>query len=294
VKTNPILSWLRWRIRNKKGNNILICGEPGIGKTIRGLRFGELLDENKFTIQKVRRSAESFLEYLNNDVKAGDVCVWDENLGADSADWYTESAKAIKRTMQIMRKKRFTFIQCLPSIEDVIPKARKFFHVYIEPRSYSKKYDGYYCLVMRMQHNPRNKITYFKYFRFIDKTTGRKYVCSRMMIRMPKDKALVEAYETMSEEFKNEEHQENELIIKKEKEKKNKEWGSPIDIRPHILTVRSNIKKFISEWQGRYYIDDKKICNICNVGIQLGKRVKSEVESDFNTNKLKKIYNNEI
>jgi hypothetical protein len=289
MKTNPILAWMIYRIKHGRNTNILISGEPGIGKTYRGIRLGELLDFNGFGIGKISKSAEAFMHFLNYVVQTGDFGLWDENIGADAADWYTEGAKAIKMSMQIMREKRFTFCQCLPSVEDVLPKARKFFHVYIEPRSYSKKYDGYYCLVMRMQHNPRKRITYFKYFRCYDRVQKKFYVIKRMLIRCPQNKQLIADYEAMAKSFKGAQHIEGALTIQKEKERKAKNWSLPPDIYPHVVTVKSNLPKFVSVFQSRAFIDADKVSPICGVGMKTANRIKKEIEAHYTSPELKRL-----
>jgi ribosomal protein S25 len=275
---NPILLWIKWRVKNRRGVNILICGEPGSGKSRRGLRIAELTDVNGFNKDKVRYSAEEFIHYLNTKVKAGDVVFWDENIGADASDWYSASNKAVKRSVQVMRKKCFVFINALPSLEDVEPKIRKYFHVYIEPRFFDAKLNGYWCLVMRIQHNPRNKKTYFKYFRFRNRKSGKLYVVKSMFIGNPKTPGLVDDYEADSEVIKDDVHRAGEDIIKYEKVKAGL-WGKPKDIEKAVRKIQDNPSEVITcRINAPDYVDVYKVASYCGVGLHTAKRICREVE----------------
>jgi hypothetical protein len=275
---NPVISWLKYRIKNGKGNNIVICGEPGIGKSRRGIRLGELLDSNGFKKEKIAMSAEAFTNYINTSVKAGDAIVWDENIGAEAGDWYTQSNKAIKRTMQVMRKKGFTFIQCLPSIKDLDPKIRHLFHVYVEPMKYDIENDGYWCKVMRIQHNPLIPRTYYKYFRFKNGKTGTVYICKQMLIKNPENKELVEWYEKYSDEEKNKIHAETEQTLIKEKEKSAIDWRKPLEIDDYVEQVINNLDKCITKWQGKKILNIEAIQNLCGVGQTTAKRIRAKIK----------------
>jgi len=288
--TNPIIQWLLDRIKKRnRGNNILVCGEPGSGKTYRSLRLGELLDLNGFSIKKVFWSAIEVVTFLDDgNLKAGDAIDWEENFGAEASEWYTQSNNAIKRTMQVMRKKRFTFIMNLPSIKDLDPKLRHLFHIYVEPISYDEKEDGYWCLVMRMQHNPRSGKTYFKYFRFKDKKTRLLVKMTKVLIRCP-SKQLCDEYERYSEIRKNAIHSETKQIILKETVNKRKDWSKPVDILPLVELVMQDTERFMdyhyrSTKKGKY-LSSNKISNEFNIGKGTASRIVTAVITKIQENK---------
>jgi len=281
---NPIIHWLKDRIQKRnRGNNILICGEPGSGKSYRGLRIGELLDFNGFGIIKVLWSALEVVTYIDDGkIKQGDAIDWEENFGAEASEWYTQSNNAIKRTMQVMRRKRFTFIMNLPSIKDLDPKLRHLFHVYIEPISFDERLNGYWCIVMRIQHNPRLGKTYFKYFRFRDKRTKQMVKIKKVLIKCP-SKELADAYEAISEIKKNTIHMETKEIITKEIKNKRKDWGKPLDIRPWVEAVLSNQDKFkaTNRITKKKFISKDLIANEFNIGKQTAGRVIAAVLNEL-------------
>lgn len=210
--------------------------------------------------------------------------MWDENIGSEATSWYTDTNKAVKRSMNIMRKKGIAFVQCLPSLLDLQSGCRRLFHVYIEPMDFFPVDDGYLCKVMQMQHNPQNKITYFKYFRIKDPSNKKKRIrVNRIFIRTPHNNELTERYEEDSDKEKNIIHDENIDIIKKERERKQTNWRATLDIDEHVTTVLGNINAFckvIGKGRGRKRkIDTYRIRNMCKVGGPTASRIKAEVES---------------
>jgi len=272
---NPVFSLLRKRVISNKGLNIIICGPPGGGKSRRGLRLCEIFDLNGFTTDKIVYNAETFIEFLNKKSVKGDAMMWDENIGSEATSWYTDTNKAVKRSMNIMRKKGVTFVQCLPSLLDLQSGCRRLFHVYVEPMEFFPLDDGYCCKVMLMQHNPQNKITYFKYFRVANPYNPRiKNRLDRIFIRTPRNDELTQRYECDSEKEKETIHDDNLTIIRKENKDKQRDWRATVDIEEHVLTVLNNIKEF----KTKNKIDTKKIQILCNVGGPLSERIKTAVK----------------
>jgi hypothetical protein len=282
MKLNPVLLHLRKRIINSKGLNIIICGEPGGGKSRRGLRLCEIFDFNGFNRDKIVYNAEAFIEFLNGKAVKGDAVMWDENIGSEATSWYTDTNKAVKRSMNIMRKKGITFVQCLPSLLDLQSGCRRLFHIYVEPMDFFPLDDGYTCKVMRMQHNPQNKITYFKYFRVRDPHNKHiKKVLHRLFIHTPRNEELTQKYEDESEKEKDAVHADNLGIIRKEQKDKQRDWRASADIEEHILTIINNPKQFK---KGKRW-DPGKIQILCNVGGPLSYRIKKAVEMRLKSNK---------
>lgn len=273
---NPVFLSLKNRLIQNKGLNIIICGPPGGGKSRRGIRLCEIFARppGSFKKENIVYNAESFLDYLTNRCILGDAVMWDENIGSEATSWYTDTNKAVKRSMNIMRKKGITFVQCLPSLLDLQAGCRRLFHVYVEPMNFFPNDDGYTCKVMKMQHNPQNKITYFKYFRVQNPLKpGITSRLDRIFISTPHNKELTERYEQESESEKDLVHKDNLDIIKKEKRDKQRDWRSTIDIDEHVLTVRNNLKSF----KTKNKIDIKKIQVLCKVGRDVSDRIKTAV-----------------
>jgi len=289
MRLNPVFSRLKKRTKQGLGLNICICGEPGKGKSRRGLRIGELFDLNGFNKKKVVYDGEGLIKFLVEDAKKGDCIFWDENIGSEATSWYTDTNKAVKRSMNIMRKKGVVFIQAFPSLLDLQSGCRRLFHIYIEPMDFFPLDDGYLCKVMQMQHNPQNKITYFKYFKIKDPKNPKKRIrVHRIFIKTPDSKELTDYYESESEKEKDNIHVKNLDIIRKDNENKQKDWRATLDIDEDVMTVLNNTDIFISIFNGKKYIDKAKIQNILNKGESTAKRIKKAVESRINPKILQK------
>jgi hypothetical protein len=272
-------TWVLWdymikRIRKGRGNNVLVCGEPGAGKSWRCGRGSEAVDLNGASISKYVRDALEFSYFLDcNKIVKGDAIFWDENIGAEAMNWATSSNKSIKRSANVMRRKNFTLFMALPSIKDLDSKLRHLFHFYIEPIRWDEQKNGYYCLFMRIQHNALQGKTYYKHFRVIDKNTKEIYFVNTAFIKAP-SKEWSDAYEIESEKTKDNIHHEDHEDIKKEGKKKLRDW----DRAPNI---DQDVARVLNEWDNIRGKDKSEtienIGAICDVGERKAIRILAKV-----------------
>lgn len=262
------------RIKRGRGNNVLVCGEPGGGKSTRALRGMEAVDLNGASISKYVRDSLEFTEFLDQGkIHQGDAIFWDENIGAEAMNWATASNKSIKRSANVMRRKNFTLFMALPSIKDLDPKLRHLFHFYIEPVKFDEAKDGYYCLFLRIQHNALTGKTYYKHFRVIDKVTRNIYFVGLVFIKKPSDK-LMEEYERESQQTKDNIHHEDYIEIKKEAKKKLRNWDRASNIDQDVADVMNN-------WDNIKERSEKKtlenIGAFCEVGCDKSARILAKI-----------------
>lgn len=192
---HPVLSMITQRIKTNKNYMMLAQGETGCGKSYIALRLGELIDPN-FSLDNVVFTPQQFSALLTSgNLKAGSVVVFDEaGVGMSSKEWASRSNKLISNITQTFRTNRLVVIFTLPSGRYLDSSIRNIFHAMIEPLGVEIGTTKNAFKLLKIEQNYRQNKTYYPYYRFKDKKTGRFFKYAIIRIGKPTD-ALCEAYE---------------------------------------------------------------------------------------------------
>jgi len=192
---HPVLDMITQRIKTNKNYMLLTQGETGCGKSYIALRLGEIIDKN-FSLNNVVFTPQQFSELLiGGTLRAGSVVVFDEaGVGMSSKEWATRSNKLISNITQTFRTNRLVVIFTLPSGRYLDSSIRNIFHAMIEPLGVEIGTTKNAFKLLKIEQNYRQNKTYYPYYRFKDKKTGRFFKYAIIRIGKPTD-ALCDAYE---------------------------------------------------------------------------------------------------
>lgn len=194
VAKHPVLDMIKQRIMTNKNYMILIQGETGCGKSYVALRLGEIIDKN-FSIDNVVFTPQAFSALFDGKLKPGSVVIFDEaGVGMSSKEWATRSNKLISNITQTFRTNRHVVIFTLPSGRYLDSSIRNIFHALIEPLGVEAGTTKNAFKLLKIEQNYRQGKTYYPYYRFKDKRTGRFFKYAIIRIGKPTDK-LCEQYE---------------------------------------------------------------------------------------------------
>lgn len=196
---HPVLDMIKQRILTNKNYMVLIQGETGVGKSYVALRLGEIIDKN-FSVDNVVFTPQAFSDTLDR-VKAGSVIIFDEaGVGMSSKEWATRSNKLVSNITQTFRTNRLVVIFTLPSGRYLDSSIRNVFHALIEPLGVEAGTTKNAFKLLKIEQNYRQNKTYYPYYRFKDKRTGRFYKYAIIRIGKPTDK-LCKQYEEKRESY---------------------------------------------------------------------------------------------
>lgn len=192
---HPVLDMITQRIKTNKNYMLLTQGETGCGKSYIALRLGEIIDKN-FSLDNVVFTPQQFSALLTGGtLKPGSVVIFDEaGVGMSSKEWATRSNKLISNITQTFRTNRLVVIFTLPSGRYLDSSIRNIFHAMIEPLGVEVGTTKNAFKLLKIEQNYRQNKTYYPYYRFKDKKTGRFYKYAIIRIGKPTD-ALCDAYE---------------------------------------------------------------------------------------------------
>ena len=209
----------------------IVCGATGSGKSYAALRLAEMIDPT-FDVERVVFSAEEFMKLLNNDIKKGQMIIWDEaGVGIPAREWYSISNKAINYVFQVFRHMNVGVILTTPSFDYIDSQTRKLFHNYIETVGIDTSTNEVMTKFMNVTFNPRFGKEYFQYPRI-----GGKCI-KRLNIGLP-SKPLRKAYETKKSEFSSVLRKGVEKDLKQVKDKTEKLRLSDNDIQEELAKMK--------------------------------------------------------
>lgn len=172
---NPIVSWIKWRIKKNKNAIIVINGPTGSGKTYCGLNLAEDVGKELNTPFSVENNVDfKFTELLRKTMqpgnkKAGTVFLFEEvgamGGGASSREWQGELNKMFFSFMQTTRHRRQVLIMTCPSFSFLEKGARTLVHMQIEMQNIDFNTKIAYAKPYVIQVNPRTSKFYYKFLR---------------------------------------------------------------------------------------------------------------------------------
>lgn len=123
----------------KKNFVMVITGSTGEGKSLTGVKIGELVDP-RFNIDKVTYDSDEFMDAVGAVKRSGEVIIWDEaGVGLPSREWHSVSNKVINYVIQTFRKDKACIIFITPDLSFIDVQARKMIRAFTEARRYRRE-----------------------------------------------------------------------------------------------------------------------------------------------------------
>jgi ABC-type dipeptide/oligopeptide/nickel transport system ATPase component len=261
---------------------LIVVGDTGSGKSYAAMNMCESCDP-EFGIDRVVFTNKEFMALVkSNTLHKGNWVLFDEaGVSISSRDWFTKANKVIMYVLQTFRHKNLAVVFTVPDLSFVDSQARKLFHGFFEMKKINPVKKTSIGLYFRIQHNPRNNKTYYKYLRVQDKNEGTLAI-KEVMFHLPSQK-LVDAYEEkkiafttqMNENIHDDLSKETSISEVRKKEENFEDFAKEIVANPKLF--RAKQKK-----DGSWFVDDSMISLVFRIGrIQAGKvRLLSEFALD--------------
>lgn len=222
LKTNPLIGYIKKRIRSNKNFIAIFLGEVGVGKSYASLRLAEDLDSS-FNINRICFSPEEFQDKIyelllrskTEDI-SGKVVVFEEaGVNQSSRRWYSDTNLGINFMLQSFRKMNLIVLMSVPYADFVDKITRSLLHAQFIGIGVSQKNKLSYFKPFFIQIDPKSSKVYRKYPR----VNRRKL--KRISFKLP-SKKLLAVYEDKKFDFLEElfRKQKEKQDSKKEKEDK--------------------------------------------------------------------------
>jgi hypothetical protein len=233
---NLILNNIHNRLMHKNKNWLcVICGPTGSAKSYSGMRLGEMINPERFDIDRIVFNAEDFMKLLNSGtLNKGDVIMFDEaGVGLPAREFASLTNKMFNYVLQTFRYRNIGVIFTIPSFSFLDIQARKLLHSYVETVSINREKNHAIVKFLDINVNPRIKDKiYFQYPR-IRLPNGRVYTIQQCHIRLP-TAALQEQYEVKKAQFA---ETLNKAVLTEIQHTKSKEEEKPLDLKQLAVEV---------------------------------------------------------
>jgi len=220
---NPVLEWIKWRIKRKKNVIIIIVGATGSSKSYDALTLAVQVRDifgTNFTVKdNLDFKFDKLLEKMRlpKNQGAGIPFIFEEVgsvvSGASAREWQSKMNKFFFSFMQTSRHRQQIMIMTTLNFANLEKGVRNLCHMLMETQSidYNKKIA--YVKPFILQINPKTGKPYYKYLRFQHK--GKKGKLKRLAIPHPPED-IVKDYEKEKHKYTDEL---NKHIIDSRKEK---------------------------------------------------------------------------
>lgn len=224
---NPLVDWIKWRIKHNKNAIIVLNGATGSGKSYTGLELGRAVGECFGTPFSVSGNVDfSFTGLLKKTMRpenreAGTAFLFEEvgamGGGGASRDWQSRANRFFFSFMQTARHRNQILIFTTPMFSFLDAGARSLVHMQLIMSGINFKEEKAYVTPYALQVNPRTGKTYFKKLRLIEK--GKKFKLDKVVVSKP-PQIMIDEYEVMKGEFTSRLNQsiiaDEEKLLKKE------------------------------------------------------------------------------
>lgn len=200
--THPFLQMVHNRLHVQDMDFLLlIVGERGSGKSTVAVRLCELVDPD-FTIQNVVFSPKEFTDLLRSGkLKDGSAVLLDEaGVAFGSRDWFSSQSKSFNSFTQVSRTMHLFVVFTAPSEKMVDSQVLKNLAAVCTIASKLVTKQLTWVRILRSQPAPLSDVVYHKYYRFIDRKSGRIRRLSRIGFHLPSP-GLLKAYKAKRKAF---------------------------------------------------------------------------------------------
>lgn len=262
---------LRNQLKYYGGFLMMICGNPGTGKSFDAISIGETIDPN-FDISAKKTNLAftpyAFLTMLEDEVNypPGSVIIFDEaGIGMSSRNWYDAVQKMINYALQVVRKRGLIIIFTTPDATFVDSQPRKLFKFFFETKSIDFKRQVSIVSPKKLFTDRKSgKIYYF--FPVIQDIEEGNVQIRELLIAKP-TKEICKKYEELKIKY-------NQMIFKEAKESAQSISGE--------LEIGSKFKE-LNEVEEKVYMliikgyTPKKIAEVTQVDPQRISAIKSKI-----------------
>lgn len=203
TEQNPVVGYIKRRIKRNKNFMGIVCGETGSGKTYGAIALALAIDE-EFDIEKqLVFTIKDFMNLLNNKtLKRGQVIIFDEaGTNMNSRTWYDVQQRLFNYVLQTFRHMGIVVFFTTPSFDFIDSHSRKLFHAYFEPMRINYKTKTQKMKMNLISNNAQHGKVYFK--RMIVRREGVVSKINSIIVNKAPDE-LCRAYEIKKTSFTNE------------------------------------------------------------------------------------------
>lgn len=248
---NPLLIYIRQRIRKNRNMIISVNGPTGSGKSYAslylGLRLGELMGTNFSIKDNVDFSFSKLLQKMNlpENKKPGTVFVFEEvgsvDSGASAKQWQSKQNLFFNSFIQTARSRNQILIFNCPQFSFLEKSSRQLVHCQLSMTGIDTKKKVSYGKPFMLQSNSITGKQYFKYLRF--NYQGTKHKFQQMIFQLP-PKDIISEYESEKQKYLDEL---NKKIISADNGQKKKTGFKEITIPSDTLREYVRQGKSIAE-----------------------------------------------
>lgn len=199
--------WDRMWVNNEHFMGVIV-GREGSGKSLTGIKIGEVADPT-FEAWRVMFDPASFLKQLqewkkNNETQGKIVIIDEAGVGVGVRTWYDKDQIMLNQVLQIIRDENMGVIFTLPRLSELDSQTKGRLHGYMEMMDMEA---GEWATLKYLNWDPtrdgRGKI-YREYPEMV--VNGYKRTVRRLKIAPPSPE-IVEPYEERKAEFQNKQYQ---------------------------------------------------------------------------------------
>jgi len=208
VKVNPILRWIKNRIKANKNAILVINGATGSGKSYAGISLALKIAETLGTNFDIHNNMDfNFINLLKkmmlpHNKKPGTIFLFEEvgsfGSGSSSREWQSQANKFFFSFMQTSRHRNQILIFTCPHFSYLERGTRMLVHMQLEMDGIDLKKKIAFLKPYRVQVNSRSGQFYFKYLRC--KGPKGKFKFKRLIVPCPPDD-IVKEYERLKTLF---------------------------------------------------------------------------------------------
>ena len=226
ITVNPLVEWIKNRIKKNKNAILIFNGPTGSGKTFGAISIAEKIAKEFGTNFNINDNVDfkftNLLKktMLEQNMKPGTPFVFEEvgafGSGSASREWQSQANKFFFSFMQTTRHRNQILILTCPHFSFLDAGTRSLVHMQIEMTGINPRKKVSYCKPYAIQVNSRTGKFYFKFLRL---SVGNKKVKFKILeIQLPSEQ-LLKDYEIIKTKYTTEL---NKSIMEKVKKMKTK------------------------------------------------------------------------